>query len=224
MLGGRKRSLILSIDVKICGVRTPEALHAAAEAGARAVGFVFYPPSPRALTPDIARDLSRMLPTGVRAVGLFVDASDAEIGAVTGRVPLDLLQLHGRETPRRVAEIRGRFGLPVMKAIRVATGDDLAPLADYEAVSDWILFDAKPPKNVTSLPGGTGIAFDWQLLRNVTVGKPWMLSGGLTADNLAEAVSLTGAKMADVSSGVEDRPGVKSVERIREFLAAAARL
>jgi phosphoribosylanthranilate isomerase len=185
---------------------------------------VFYPPSPRALTPDIASDLSRMLPTGVRAVGLFVDASDAEIGAVTGRVPLDLLQLHGTETPRRVADIRGRFGLPVMKAIGVATADDFAPLPDYEAVADWILFDAKPPKNVTSLPGGTGIAFDWQLLKHVRVKKPWMLSGGLNAANLAEAVSLTGAKMVDVSSGVEDRPGIKSVDRIREFLAAAARL
>ena len=185
---------------------------------------MFYPPSPRALTPDIARDLSRMLPTGVRAVGLFVDASDAEIGAVTGRVPLDLLQLHGQETPRRVAEIHGRFGLPVMKAIGVATAEDLMSLADYEAVADWILFDAKPPKNVTALPGGTGIAFDWQLLRQVSVRKPWMLSGGLNAANLVEAVSLTGAKTVDVSSGVEDRPGFKSVERIREFLAAAARL
>jgi phosphoribosylanthranilate isomerase len=185
---------------------------------------VFYPPSPRALTPDIARDLSRLLPTGVRAVGLFVDAGDAEIGAVTGRVPLDMLQLHGEETPRRIAEIRARFALPVMKAIRVATADDLAPLPDYEAAADWILFDAKPPRNVTALPGGTGIAFDWQLLRTVSVRKPWMLSGGLTAANLAEAVALTGAKMVDVSSGVEDRPGAKSVARIREFLAAAARL
>ena len=185
---------------------------------------MFYPPSPRALTPDIASDLSRMLPTGVRAVGLFVDASDAEIAAVTQRVPLDLLQLHGSETPHRVADIHGRFGLPVMKAIRVATADDLAPLRDYEAVADWILFDAKPPRNVTSLPGGTGIAFDWQLLTQVSVKRPWMLSGGLNAGNLAEAVSLTGARMVDVSSGVEDRPGVKSVEQIREFLTAAARL
>ena len=185
---------------------------------------MFYPPSPRALTPDIAADLSRMLPTGVRSVGLFVDAGDAEIAAVTQRVPLDLLQLHGDETPHRVAEIRSRFGLQVMKAIRVAAADDLAPLPDYEAVADWVLFDAKPPRNVTALPGGTGIAFDWQLLTRTTVRKPWMLSGGLNADNLAEAVSLTGAKMVDVSSGVEDRPGVKSVERIREFLGVAARL
>ena len=211
----------MATDVKICGIRTPEALNVAVEAGARAVGFVFYPPSPRALTPDIAADLARMLPTGTRSVGLFVDATDEQIASVTARVPLDLLQLHGDETPRRVAEIRGRFGIQVMKAIRVATAKDLAPLADYESVADWILFDAKPPKSVTTLPGGTGIAFDWQLLQRVKIKKPWMLSGGLTAENLAEAVSLTGAKMVDVSSGVEDRPGVKSVERIRAFLAVA---
>ena len=183
-----------------------------------------YPPSPRAITADIAADLARMLPTGMRAVGLFVDASDDQIAAVSGRVPLDLLQLHGGETPRRVAEIRGRFQMPVMKAIRVATAADLTPLAEFEAVADWILFDAKPPPSVTSLPGGTGIAFDWQLLQQVRIARPWMLSGGLDAGNLAEAVALTGAKMADVSSGVEDSPGVKSAQRIREFLGAAAKL
>ncbi|MDB5396512.1 MAG: phosphoribosylanthranilate isomerase [Rhodospirillales bacterium] len=214
----------LSIDVKICGISTPEALLTAAEGGARAVGFVFYPPSPRALTPDIAGNLARMLPTGMRAVGLFVDASDDLIASVTTRVPLDMLQLHGNETPRRVAEIRGRFHTPVMKVIRVATGADLVPLADFEVVADWILFDAKPPPHLTSLPGGTGIAFDWQLLQRVKVAKPWMLSGGLNAGNLAEAVSLTGAKMVDVSSGVEDRPGVKSAERIRDFLDVAVKL
>jgi phosphoribosylanthranilate isomerase len=185
---------------------------------------VFYPPSPRALTPDIAANLGRMLPTGVRAVGLFVDAGDDLIADVTARVPLDMLQLHGHETPRRVSEIRERFGTLVMKAIPVATAADLAPLSDYEAVADWILFDAKPPKHVTALPGGTGIAFDWQLLQRVKVTRPWMLAGGLTAANLAEAVSLTGAKMVDVSSGVEDSPGEKSVARIREFLATAATL
>ena len=211
----------MPVDVKICGIRTPEALNASVEAGARAVGFVFYPPSPRALTADIAADLARMLPTGTRSVGLFVNATDEQIAGVTARVPLDLLQLHGDETPRRVAEIRGRFGTQVMKAIRVATFEDLTSLADYESVADWILFDAKPPKSVTALPGGTGIAFDWQLLQRVKISRPWMLSGGLTAENLAEAVSLTGANMVDVSSGVEDRPGVKSVERIRAFVAAA---
>jgi phosphoribosylanthranilate isomerase len=188
------------------------------------VGFVFYPPSPRALTPDIAGNLARMLPTGTRAVGLFVDASDDQIASVTARVPLDMLQLHGHETPRRVAEIRGRFQTPVMVAIRVATAADLVPLPDYEAVADWILFDAKPPPSVTTLPGGTGIAFDWQLLQRVKIVRPWMLSGGLNAGNLVEAVSLTGLKAVDVSSGVEDAPGMKSTTLIREFLAVAARL
>ncbi len=213
----------MPIDVKICGIRTPEALLAAAQGGARAVGFVFYPPSPRALIPDIAGNLARMLPTGVRAVGLFVDASDDQIMAVTARVPLDMLQLHGNESFRRVAEISARFQVPVMKAIRVATAADLAPLAGYEAVADWILFDAKPPKSVNAMPGGTGMAFDWQLLQQVKISKPWMLSGGLTADNLAEAAAITGAKMVDVSSGVEDSPGAKSLDRIGSFLAAAGR-
>ena len=183
---------------------------------------MFYPPSPRALTPDIAGNLARMLPTGVRSVGLFVDASDDQIAGVTARVPLDMAQLHGHETPHRVADIRARFRIPVMKAISVATVEDLKPLTDYEAVADWILFDAKPPKHVTALPGGTGIAFDWQLLQRVKITRPWMLAGGLTAANLAEAVALTEARMVDVSSGVEERPGVKSGKLIREFLAAAA--
>jgi phosphoribosylanthranilate isomerase len=196
-------------------------MRAVVEGGARAVGFVFYPPSPRAVTAEIAAELTRMLPTGTRAVGLFVDAGDDQIGAVTARVPLDLLQLHGDEPPRRVAEIKDRFGLPVMKAIRIATAADLTPLPNYVAMADWILFDAKAPANVRTLPGGTGMAFDWQLLRGLRIGRPWILSGGLTAQNLAEAVAITGAKMVDVSSGVEDRPGVKSVARIQEFLAAA---
>ncbi len=199
-------------------------LKATVEAGARSVGFVFYPPSPRAVTAEIAAELARMLPTGIRAVGLFVDAGDDQIGAVVGRVPLDLLQLHGDESPRRVAEIKDRFGLPVMKAIRVATQADLAPLPGYEAIADWILFDAKAPANVRALPGGTGMAFDWQLLRGLKIARPWMLSGGLTAHNLAEAVGITGAKTVDVSSGVEDRPGFKSVTRIQEFLTAAKAL
>jgi phosphoribosylanthranilate isomerase len=162
-----------------------------------------------------------MVPTGIRSAGLFVDASDDQIAATVQRVALDLLQLHGDEPPRRVAEIRARFGIPVMKAIRVATAADLAVLPAYEAIADWILFDAKVPKSVSVLPGGTGMAFDWQLLKGLRVGKPWMLSGGLTAENLAEAVSVTGAKMVDVSSGVEDRPGVKSIAKIEAFLTAA---
>ncbi len=162
-----------------------------------------------------------MVPTGIHAIGLFVDANDDQIAAVVQRVPLDVLQLHGDEPPRRVAEIRARFGIPVMKAIRVATAEDLAPLPAYESIADQILFDAKVPKSIRALPGGTGLPFDWQLLSGMRIAKPWMLSGGLTAENLAEAVAITGARMVDVSSGVEDRPGVKSVEKIAAFLTAA---
>ena len=212
----------MPVQVKICGLRTPEAVHAAVAGGAQAAGFVFYDASPRALGPESAAQLARLLPTATRAVGLFVDANDDDIEAVVSRVPLDMLQLHGNEPPRRVAEIRARFSMPVMKALRIATEADLKPLADFEAAADWILFDAKPPSNVTSLPGGAGIAFDWRLIKRVRITRPWMLAGGLTADNLAEAVSESGARMVDVSSGVEDRPGVKSIERIAAFLAAAA--
>lgn len=219
-----ERNLTLPVDVKICGIRTPETLRAAVDGGARAIGFVFYPPSPRAIATEAAANLVRMMPSGVSAVGLFVDASDEQIQAVTARVPLEMLQLHGEESPRRVAEIRGRFALKVMRAIRVATAADLSVLSAYEAAADWILFDAKPPRNVTALPGGTGIAFDWRLLDGVKPARPWMLSGGLDAGNLAEAVDATGTRMVDVSTGVEDRPGVKSVERIAAFLAAAKAL
>jgi phosphoribosylanthranilate isomerase len=211
----------LSVDVKICGVNTPESLRVAADERARSVGFVFHPRSPRAVTPGIAADLSRLLPTTTGAVGLFVDAPDDFVAEVVKRTPLNLLQLHGEETPRRVAEIRARFGIPVMKAIRIATAADLAVLGAYESAADWILFDAKPPPGVTALPGGAGIAFDWRLLRGVRPAKPWMLAGGLTAANLADAVAASGARAVDVSSGVEERPGVKSAERIREFMAAA---
>ncbi len=211
----------MPVEVKICGIRAADALVASVEGGARAVGFVFYPPSPRAVSPDLAASLVRMLPAGVRAIGLFVDPGDEQIAAIIARAPLAMLQLHGAETPRRVAEIRARFGMPVMKAIRVATAGDLAPLASYEAVADWILFDAKQSAGVSHLPGGVGVAFDWQLLQGVRLARPWMLAGGLTAENLAEAVAVTGAQMVDVSSGVEDRPGVKSVAKIGAFLAAA---
>jgi len=212
----------MPVDVKICGLSTPESVRAAVEGGARAVGFVFYPPSPRALGPEVAGQLARLLPTGTKAVGLFVDPADDALESVIARAPLDMIQLHGDEPPRRVAQIRARFSIPVMKAMRIATADDLAPLADYEAAADWLLFDAKPPAKVASLPGGTGIAFDWRLMRTVRIARPWMLAGGLTPENLAEAVAESGARMVDVSSGVEERPGIKSLERIRAFLAAAA--
>ncbi len=213
----------MSIDVKICGLRTPETVRAAVEGGARAIGLNFHPPSPRFVTTDIAAALTRLLPTGLRAVGVFVDPTDDDLARMTGRVPLDIIQLHGGETPRRVAEIRGRFSIPVMKAIGVATAPDLAVLPDYEAVADWILFDAKPP-HAAPVPGGQGIAFDWDLLKNVKPARPWILSGGLTAENLPEAVAATGATVVDVSSGVEESRGVKSVEKIAAFLAAAKRI
>ncbi len=182
---------------------------------------MFHPRSPRAVTPAIAADLSRLLPTTTGAVGLVVDANDDFIGEIVKRVPLSLLQLHGAETPRRVAEIRARFGIPVMKAIGIATAADLDSLSAYEAVADWILFDAKPPPGVTALPGGAGIAFDWRILRGLKPSRPWMLAGGLNDTNLQDAIAATGAKAVDVSSGVEERPGVKSIARMRAFFETA---
>lgn len=208
------------VDAKICGIRTPEVLEAAAKHGARWVGFVFYPPSPRSVAPDLGAELARMVPTGLRSVGLFVDPTEDELEAVLGRVPLDMIQLHGAETPERVAEIRGRWAMPVMKAIKIATVEDLSAIPAYEAVADRLLFDAKPPKGVASLPGGNGLAFDWSILSGRTWSKPWMLAGGLTEANVAEAVARTGATVVDVSSSIEERPGHKTPERVERFLAA----
>lgn len=208
------------ITVKICGVRTPEAIEVAAAAGARAVGLVFYPPSPRSVAPALAAELARRVPTGIQAVGLFVDATDEEIERIIISVPLDLLQLHGNESPARVAEIRRRFSLPVMKAVRIHDAGDLKEATAFEAVADRLLFDAKPPKGVASLPGGTGLSFDWTLLADRSWKLPWMLAGGLTADNVGAAITASGAAAVDVSSGVEDRPGHKDEAKIRDFLAA----
>lgn len=208
-------------DVKICGLGTPATVDAAVDAGARYVGFVFYPPSPRAVSVELAGQLARRLPTGVRSVGLFVEPSDDELDDTLSKVPLDLIQLHGGELPARVAEVKRTVSIPVMKAIRVATGDDVTEAQAYQAAADLLLFDAKPPKNVASLPGGNGLAFDWSLLAGRRWSVPWMLSGGLTVDTVASAVAQTGAPAVDVSSGVEDRPGAKSVEKIRAFIAAA---
>ncbi|MCB9949312.1 MAG: phosphoribosylanthranilate isomerase [Rhodospirillaceae bacterium] len=212
----------MKLQVKICGVSTPEAMDAAVDGGARFVGLVFYPRSPRAVSPNLAAQLARVVPTGVRVVGLFVDPDDDRLDEVIGQVPLDLIQLHGHETPARVAAIRSGFNIPAMKAISVAAAEDLDGAAAYDGVADRLLFDAKPPANVTALPGGNGIPFDWALVAGRRWGVPWMLSGGLNADNLAEAVRQAGAAAVDVSSGVEDRPGHKSPELIRRFLEAAA--
>ena len=215
----------MPVEAKICGINSPEALSAALGGGARFVGLVFYPPSPRAVTPEAAAGLARRVPAGVTKVGLFVDPDDDLLSGTLGRVALDLLQLHGAEAPRRVAEIRARFGLPVMKAVKVAKAADLDPAEAYLGVADRLLFDAKAPAAMTdALPGGNALAFDWRLLSGRTWSKPWMLSGGLDPDNLAEAVRISGARAVDVSSGVEERPGVKSAERIAAFLAAAREL
>jgi phosphoribosylanthranilate isomerase len=194
---------------------------AAAEAGAAYGGFVFFPKSPRHVTPEVARELAVEAPVGLAKVALLVDADDDLIDAVTGTVPLDMLQLHGRETPERVAAVRTRTGLPVMKAIGVAGPEDLAAIDVYSQVADQLLIDAKPPKGA-DLPGGNGLSFDWRLLAGRKYWtRPWMLAGGLTADNVAEAVRLTGARQVDVSSGVERAPGDKDPELIRAFVAAA---
>ena len=214
----------MPVQAKICGITTPEAMQAAVEGGARFVGLVFFPKSPRYVAPALAADLARAVPTGVRVVGLFVDPEDEELEHVLASVPIDMIQLHGAETPARVAEIRGRFQMPVVKAIAVAEPADLERARPYEDAADRLLFDAKPPKNVTALPGGNGIPFDWSLLAGQRWRLPWMLSGGLTPANLAEAVAATGASAVDVSSGVEDRPGHKDPALVARFLEAASRL
>lgn len=206
--------------VKICGLREAAHVAAAAEAGAAYVGFVFFEKSPRHLAVADARALAIGVTEGVAKVALTVDATDAELDAITGQVPLDMLQLHGKESPDRVAAVKARYGLPVMKAVGLASRADLAALDLYQSVADQILVDAKPPKDA-ALPGGNGLAFDWTLLLGRVWRRPWMLAGGLTPDNVALAVRSTNARQVDVSSGVETAPGVKDEGLIRAFLAAA---
>ncbi|KRW93221.1 phosphoribosylanthranilate isomerase [Paracoccus sp. MKU1] len=210
----------MAISVKICGLTEAAGLAAAVEAGARYVGFVFFPKSPRHVTLEAAAELAAQVPLGVAKVGLFVDPDDAALDAVLSRVPLDLIQLHGTETPARVAEVKTRTGLPVMKAVGVADPQDLHALWDYGLVADMLLIDAKPPKDAV-LPGGNGLAFDWRLLAGRQILKPWLLAGGLTPENVHEAIRLTRPPGVDVSSGVESAPGMKDPERIRRFIARA---
>ena len=207
------------VRVKFCGLTRPADVEAAAKAGAAYVGFVFFPKSPRHLTPEQARALALAVPPGIAKVALTVDMDDAGIDAILDSVPVDLLQLHGRETPERVAAVKSRTGLPVMKAVGVAGPEDLATLDSFTRVADQILVDAKAPKGA-ALPGGNGIAFDWRLIAGRRWPLPWMLAGGLTPDNVAEAVRLTGARQVDVSSGVESAPGVKDPARMAAFAAA----
>lgn len=211
----------MDIRVKICGLSRPEDVTAAARAGAVYGGFVFFPKSPRAVSADVAQALAVDAPVGLAKVALVVDADDALIDEITTKVPLDMLQLHGKESPERVAELRARTGLPVMKAIGVSGEDDLPAIDVYSQVADQLLIDAKAPKGA-ELPGGNGLSFDWRLLAGRKYWtRPWMLAGGLTPDNVAEAVRLTGARQVDVSSGVESAPGVKDTGLIADFVAAA---
>lgn len=205
--------------VKICGIKTRSSLATAAEAGARAVGFVFFPKSPRAISTAEARELALEAPPGLMKIALAVNPDDALVDEIAA-LPVDMIQLHGKESPERVSEIRARAGLPVMKAIGVAEKADLAAIDLYSPVADQLLIDAKPPPG-GALPGGNGLSFDWRLIAGREWAKPWMLSGGLNAGNVAEAVALTGAKQIDLSSGVESAPGVKDDAMIRAFMRAA---
>jgi phosphoribosylanthranilate isomerase len=213
----------VTVQAKICGINSREALNAAVAGGAAYFGLVFYPPSPRCVSPAQAAALATAAPAQIKCVGLFVDASDQTLDEVLRQVRLDLLQFHGSETPGRVRAVKARLGLPVMKAVPVAGPGDLNRAADYFDVADRLLFDAKPPNSMTdALPGGNALAFDWELLSGRDWPLPWMLSGGLTPDNVGEAVAISGAPAVDVSSGVEDRPGHKDLDRIAAFLKAVS--
>jgi phosphoribosylanthranilate isomerase len=206
--------------VKICGVTTTDSLKAAVDAGAAYIGFNFFKKSPRYLDLSSVADLAQEVPAGVCKVGLWVNPTDEELDAMLAVVPIDMIQLHGSESVERVAEIKEAYGLPVMKVIGVSGADDIAQINDYEQVADQILLDAKPPKDAV-LPGGNGLAFDWNLIAKRRFAVPWMLAGGLVPENVAEAVRLTGAQQVDVSSGVEVSVGVKDKQLITDFIRAA---
>ena len=207
-------------DVKICGISTPDAMTAAIEGGARFVGLVFYPKSPRAVSLEVASYLAAYVPHDVHIVGLFVDPTDELLREALDAVRLDMLQLHGTESPGRVAEIKTAFGVPVMKAISVSSADDLQMVPGYEAASDWLLFDAKASADA-AIPGGNGLPFDWTILKDFSASRPWMLAGGLTAENIESALAVLEPDAVDVSSGVESAPGVKDAGKIRRFLTLA---
>ena len=210
----------MSLIVKICGLNSPDALDAALEAGADFTGFVFFEPSPRNLSFDQARTLASRVKNRAKKVALTVDADDATFERIVETLRPDILQLHGHETPGRVSDLKKRYGLPVMKALPVETKLDLKLVGDYAAVADWLLFDARAPREATR-PGGLGKPFDWTLLQDIDPGIPFMLSGGLDAGNVAEALAITGASAVDVSSGVERKPGEKDPEKIRTFVRLA---
>jgi phosphoribosylanthranilate isomerase len=210
----------MSLIVKICGLSTRETLETALEAGADMVGFVFFPPSPRHLSLTTARDLGKLVKRRAAKVALTVDADDAMLESIVEALQPDILQLHGRESVARLREVRRKFSLPVMKAIAVESPADLASLPEYAGLADRILFDARAPKEATR-PGGLGAVFDWKILENLELKIPFMVSGGLSSLNVADAVRVTGAGGVDVSSGVERAPGQKDPEMIRAFIKAA---
>jgi phosphoribosylanthranilate isomerase len=210
----------MSLIVKICGLNSPDALDAALDAGADLTGFVFFEPSPRHLSFDQARALASRVKNRAGKVALTVDADDGALQRIVEALRPDILQLHGHETPGRVSDLKKCYGLPVMKALPVETKLDLKMVADYAGVADWLLFDARAPRAATR-PGGLGKPFDWTLLQDIDSTTPFMLSGGLDAENVAEALAVTGAGGVDVSSGVERSPGVKDPEKIRSFVRLA---
>lgn len=208
------------VRIKICGLTCADDVAAAVQAGAGYLGFVFFPKSPRNVSVGQARALALDVPPGVARVALVVNADDAALDAITDTVPIDMIQLHGSESPDRVAAVKARYGLPVMKAVGIADAGDLPNLVEYGRVADQVLVDAKPPKGA-DLPGGNGLAFDWRLIAGRRWPVPWMLAGGLTPDNVADAIRLTGARQVDVSSGVESAPGKKDATRMADFISAA---
>lgn len=215
----------MTVQAKICGLSTSDAVDAAVSGGAAFVGFVFYPPSPRNISPDVAAALAARVPSDVAKVGVFVDPSDAELDAVFDKVKLDMIQLHGDETPDRVRHIAAQRGCAVIKAIPVQESADIAHAWNFEDSADYLLFDAKPPADMPdALPGGNGITFDPALVRGEAMRLPWILSGGLEVDNVAAAVRISGATLVDVSSGVESAPGKKDVAKIAAFLTAVGAL
>jgi phosphoribosylanthranilate isomerase len=213
----------MPLFTKICGLTDATAVEAAVQHGADMVGFVFYPPSPRNLSAEQAEALLSEVPSGIDRVGLFVDPETDFLDKILAKARLDLLQLHGDETPERCRAISVYFGLPIIKAIKVSTKADLKAAKDYEDAVDWLMFDARPAAD-GALPGGNGKAFDWTILKGAGFKRPWLLAGGLTPENLSQAVQQSGARAVDVSSGVESAPGKKDPAKIRAFLDAARRL
>lgn len=209
-----------NIRVKICGLTRPEDVDVCCKAGAAYAGFNFFAKSPRYVDVAAARELAILAPVGLAKVALVVNADDAFLDQIVEGMPLDMLQLHGSESLERVAEVRSRYGLPVMKVLGVSEEADLVQVGAYAQVADQILIDAKAPKGAV-LPGGNGVPFDWRLVAGKRWAKPWMLAGGLTADNVADAVALTGVQQVDAASGIESAPGVKDAKKIAAFVTAA---